>query len=73
MMPRVLLLVAVVLCWSCGSGDFNEDRVRAIVAAQPMNLDGEQVSLTPKQLECGVQEDLWAAPPRFPRSDRPRD
>ncbi|HEY1760485.1 MAG TPA: hypothetical protein VGG72_34240 [Bryobacteraceae bacterium] len=32
------------------------------MAAAPIHLDAEQVSLTGSQLDCGVQNELWEAP-----------
>ena len=32
------------------------------MAAGPIHLDAEQVSLTGQQVECGVQNDLWEEP-----------
>lgn len=33
-----------------------------ILEANPVKLEGEQVTLTPMQLDCGVQSELWEAP-----------
>lgn len=33
-----------------------------MLEANPVNLDGEPVSLTSQQLDCGVQAELWDAP-----------
>jgi len=64
---RPWLLTAVsalcLVCASCGSKtDFDGGKARAILQSTAVNLDGEQVSLTQAQLDCGVQSDLWEAP-----------
>jgi hypothetical protein len=57
----VVLLLSII-CSACGSNDFNEDRGRGLVEAKPVRLDGEQASLTPTQVDCGVKSELWEAP-----------
>ena len=48
---------------ACGSKDeFNEDVAKGILEANPVNLDGEQVTITQMQLDCGVQSELWDSP-----------
>ncbi len=48
---------------ACGSKtDFDEGVAKDILEANAVNLDGEQVTITSKQLECGVQSELWEAP-----------
>ncbi len=48
---------------ACGSKDeFNEDVAKEILEANPVNLDGEQVTITQMQLDCGVQSELWDTP-----------
>ncbi len=56
------LLGIFMVSAGCGSRDFNEDKVRSILEGKPVTLDGEQVSLTTDQVECGVQDDLWDRP-----------
>ena len=51
-----------LLSVACGSKEFNGEKVRSILEAQPVNLDGEQVSLTGNQVDCGVNNDLWDKP-----------
>lgn len=47
----------------CGSKkDFDGGVAKAILEANAVNLDGEQVTITPMQLDCGVQSELWEAP-----------
>ena len=50
----------------CGSKeDFDGGRAKEILEAAPINLEGEQVTLTSTQLDCGAQEDLWERPTQF--------
>jgi hypothetical protein len=51
-----------LLLAACGAGDFNYGKVRHIIEDTSLRLDAEYVMLTPSQLECGVEEDLWDAP-----------
>jgi hypothetical protein len=66
MMTSRILFTAVagilVLLSGCGSNEFNGDKVKSTLEAAPVNLDGEQVSLTQSQVECGVNEELWERP-----------
>jgi hypothetical protein len=53
-----------VLCFSalfgCGNKTyFDAGRAKAILEMRPVDLDGEQVSLTSMQVDCGVQAELW--------------
>lgn len=54
------LYLATVACGN--KDDLDGESVKAIVEASAINLDGEQVSITPVQLDCGVQSELWDAP-----------
>jgi hypothetical protein len=48
---------------ACGNKDqFDEGVAKDILEGNAVNLEGEQVTLTPMQLECGVQSELWEAP-----------
>lgn len=47
----------------CGEGDFNYGKVGHLVEGSPVRLDAEYVVLNNDQVNCGVQEDLWDAPP----------
>ena len=64
-------LVASVLGLSvaflgCGSKeDFDAGKAKGILESAPVNLEGEQVTLTSMQVDCGVQEDLWERPTQF--------
>ncbi|MGA2211800.1 MAG: hypothetical protein ABSH31_00890 [Bryobacteraceae bacterium] len=50
-------------CVSCGSKtDFDAGAAKDILEASAVNLDGEQVTITQPQLDCGVQSELWEAP-----------
>jgi hypothetical protein len=61
------LLAAVLgLCLAlvaCGNkNEFNEDVAKTILETKAVNLDGEQVTITQTQLDCGVQSELWETP-----------
>ena len=68
---RSLIAAAVGLSLSfafsgCGSKeDFDGGRAKEILESAPINLEGEQVTLTSMQVDCGVQEDLWERPTQF--------
>jgi hypothetical protein len=48
---------------ACGSKtDFDEGVAKDILEANAVNLDGEQVTITTTQLDCGVQSELWETP-----------
>jgi hypothetical protein len=65
---KVLLLcipVAGLLCvWStgCSNPGFDGNAVKAAAAAQPIQLDSEEVAMSQSQLECGEDDDLWSSP-----------
>lgn len=71
MMTSCRFLAAVVAlsvaCCSCGGTkqDFDAGKAKALLEAAPVNLDGEQVTLTQGQLECGVKQELWEQPMQF--------
>lgn len=46
----------------CGSGEFEEGRARSLVQGGPVRIEAEYVMLTPAQVQCGVQNELWDAP-----------
>lgn len=58
----VTLCLAVALCGCRPSSDFNEDVARGSIEYGKMNLEGEQVTLTDSQIQCGVQSELWDPP-----------
>ena len=63
---RCLLSAAFGLCLAslaCGSkNQFDASVAKDILEANAVNLEGEQVTLTQMQLDCGVQSELWQAP-----------
>lgn len=46
----------------CAKGAFDEGGAKMVVEAQPISLNGEQVTLTGSQVDCGVEANLWDAP-----------
>jgi hypothetical protein len=61
--------IAMALIGCKSSSDFSEDVARDAIAGHPMTLEGEQVTLTDNQINCGVQAELWDAP-ASPSPDR---
>src|ERR1700691_3222333 len=63
---RRLLSAVISLCLAsvaCGNKDqFDEGVAKTILEANPVKLDGEQVTITTTQLDCGVQSELWETP-----------
>ena len=59
-------LLAAMLCGlSAGCGDpdaFNDGVAKNAAQAELFQVDSEQVGLSPAQLACGVNDDLWGAP-----------
>lgn len=59
-------LAAAILCalsTGCGDADaFTEGVAKGAAQAEPFQLDSEQVDMTPNQLACGVNDDLWDPP-----------
>jgi hypothetical protein len=48
---------------ACGNKDqFDEGVAKDILESNAVNLEGEQVTISKMQLECGVQSELWEAP-----------
>jgi hypothetical protein len=64
--PRAALSVAlglaVLLCGCKPSSEFNEDTAKGAIEAAKMKLEGEQVTLSDSQIQCGVQSELWDPP-----------
>jgi hypothetical protein len=56
------LCLAVVLCGCKPSSEFNDDTARGSIEFGTMKLEGEQVTLTDSQIQCGVQSELWDSP-----------
>ena len=54
------LYLATVACGN--KDDLDGEGVKGILEASAVNLDGEQVTITQVQLDCGVQSELWEAP-----------
>jgi len=50
-------------CVACGSkSQFDEGVAKDILEGNAVQLDGEQVTITRMQLDCGVQSELWEPP-----------
>jgi hypothetical protein len=58
----VSLCLAIVLVGCKDSSEFNEDVATGAITSSPMKLEGEQVTLTDPQIQCGVQAEYWDAP-----------
>lgn len=56
------LCVAALLSGCRPSTDFSEDIARGSIEYGKMKLEGEQVTLTDSQIQCGVQSELWDPP-----------
>jgi len=59
------LLTAILCALSSGCSDpnvFDEGVAKGAAQAEPFQLDSEQVDMTPVQLACGVNDELWDAP-----------
>lgn len=50
--------LCAVLC-GCRQTDFPVEKAQGLIHYRPIHIDAEQVTLTPGQVNCGVQEDLW--------------
>jgi hypothetical protein len=62
--PALLAGALATILAGCG-GDpnaFDEGVAKGVAEAEPFQLDSEQVSMNPVQLDCGASEDLWDAP-----------
>jgi len=59
-------LLSAILCGlSAGCTDpnaFDENTAKSAAEYVPFQLDSEQVSMSPTQLTCGVNNDLWDSP-----------
>jgi len=67
MKHRLLFSAVFGLCLAslaCGgkSTGFDGGIAKSILEANSVNLDGEQVTLSQMQLDCGVQSELWETP-----------
>jgi hypothetical protein len=56
----VVLYLASVACED--KSQFDEAKAKATIEAAPVTLDSEQVTIVPKQIDCGVQSELWESP-----------
>ncbi|MEO8097096.1 MAG: hypothetical protein ABI811_05300 [Acidobacteriota bacterium] len=53
LVPLALLLSA------CEAGPFDGSQAHGVLQSKPMELDGEQVVITPEQITCGEMKELW--------------
>jgi hypothetical protein len=60
-----LLGVLALLCCGCNQSDFSAGTAQALIAQRPIHIDAEQVMLTPGQVDCGKENELWEAPAGF--------
>jgi len=51
-----------LLTTGCVQREFQQEKAQNLLAAVPIHLDAEQVTVTMQQVECGVQNDLWERP-----------
>jgi len=58
-------MLSVFLC-GCNRNSLDEGRVVQVATERPFNLESEEVSLTPGQVGCGVENNLWDAPVEAP-------
>lgn len=54
-----VVVALAMLSAGCAGTDFDEEKAKNIVEGRPMKLEGEQVWLTPGQVDCGVRSELW--------------
>ena len=54
--------LVLILCGCKSSSDFSEDIAKFQIEVTPMKLEGEQVTLTDGQVQCGIQSELWDPP-----------
>jgi len=57
-----ITIFAVCLTGCGGSSGFDSEAFTGILQSAPVNLSGEQVTLTQGQVDCGVQSELWEPP-----------
>jgi hypothetical protein len=48
-----------LLTAGCAEGPFDANKVRSVLEAQPVQLDGEQVTIAHETINCGEKNDLW--------------
>lgn len=61
LLPFSTAILAICLT-GCSKPDFGVDTIKVMLEGSPLILSDEQVTLTFKQVECGVQEELWDPP-----------
>lgn len=54
--------LAIVLSGCKASSDFNADVAKQAIESGPMKLEGEQVTFTDAQIQCGLQAEYWDPP-----------
>jgi hypothetical protein len=54
--------LAVVLAGCRANSDFNEEIAKDAIEMAPLKLEGEQVTFTGAQVQCGMQAEYWDAP-----------
>jgi hypothetical protein len=54
--------LALVLAGCKNSSDFDEDVAREAIESGAMKLEGEQVTFTDPQIQCGVKAEYWDPP-----------
>ncbi|MBI4910722.1 MAG: hypothetical protein HY820_44320 [Acidobacteria bacterium] len=61
MSKRIVPVLLLSILGGCGGGPegLTGDIVKYHLEKKPMKLEAEQVTLTPKQFECGLKEELW--------------
>jgi hypothetical protein len=56
----VAALCLAALAIACKpSSDFSDDIARGAIEARPLTLEGEQVTLSDSQIQCGLQNEYW--------------
>jgi hypothetical protein len=61
----VPIAASLIVFAGCSSKDLDEDKAKTILEANPVSLDREQVTISQKELDCGVQAELWDSPTQF--------
>jgi hypothetical protein len=59
------MLGAILCAFSTGCSDpnaFDDGVIKGVAEAEPFQLESEQVSITPAQLACGANDELWDPP-----------
>lgn len=58
----VSCFLTIALAGCRPSSDFNEDTARGAIESGPIKLEGEQVTLTDQQVQCGQRAEYWDPP-----------